>query len=80
MTEKEMEQQMLDEINKYKPLIAAIGYCDIAKKYAQQEVKKLIIPVVSQLCEQFIPEPKFDVDVRVDETDGTKWIVEVKRE
>ena len=47
MTEKEMEQQMLDEINKYKPLIAAIGCCDIAKKYAHQEVKKLIIPVVS---------------------------------
>ena len=80
MTKKEMEQQMLDEINKYKPLIAAIGCCKIAENYVQQEVKKLIIPVVSQLCEQFIPEPKFNVDVRVDESDNSKWIVEVNRE
>lgn len=80
MTNKKIKQQMLDEINKYKPRIAAIGCCKIAERYAQQEVKKLIIPVVSQLCELFIPEPKIDVKVTQDPNDDTKLIVDIKRE
>ena len=65
------DPEIMDEINER----VECGQC-----LTTSDVKALLIQHVSQLCELFIHEPKFDVKVTQDPDDDTKLIVDVKRE
>lgn len=64
------EPEIMDEINER---------VERGQHLTTSDVKALLIQHVSQLCELFIPEPKFDINVNQDPKDDAKLIVNIKR-